>query len=104
MAGRVSKQKMSQSSAIAATSKGEQVSPEGAQEGHREHLPSNSHQTAATPDSEPRGNSGGENTGAWPQTAGLHITGTVSLRTGLCIIHAQKSAKFLSWKCLVFCY
>ena len=39
---------MSQSSAIVATSDGEPVSPEGTQEGEEEYLPSSSHQTAAT--------------------------------------------------------
>ena len=47
----ISKQKMSQSSEIAATI-GELVSTEGTQEGE-EYLPSNSHQTAATPHGEP---------------------------------------------------
>ena len=49
----VSKQRMSQSSAIAATSNGELVSPEGTQEGNKEYLPPSSHQTAATPYAEP---------------------------------------------------
>ena len=42
------RQRMSQSSVTAATSKVEQVSPESSQEGNKEHLPSSSHQTAAT--------------------------------------------------------
>lgn len=41
-------------------------SPEGTQEGNGEHLPSGSRQTAATPDGEPRGNSGRGDTGYWP--------------------------------------
>jgi len=49
---------MSQSSAIAMTANSELVSPEGAQEGNKEYLPSSNHQTAATPHGEPRGNSG----------------------------------------------
>ena len=44
---------MSQSSVIAATAKGELVSPEGTQEGNKECLSSSSHQIAATPDGEP---------------------------------------------------
>ena len=69
----ISKQRMSQSSAIAATSDGALVSPEGTQEGNEEYLPSSSHQTAATPYTEPWGNSGCENTGYWPQRAEVHI-------------------------------
>ena len=42
---------MCQSSVPAATSKGEQVNPEGSQKGNKEYLPSSSHQTAATPNS-----------------------------------------------------
>ena len=45
---------MSQSYANAATSKSEQVSPEGTQEGNKEYLPSNSRQTAATSNSKPQ--------------------------------------------------
>ena len=48
----ISKQRMSQSSAIVATVDGELVSPEGTQEGNKEYLPSSS-QTAATPHGEP---------------------------------------------------
>ena len=44
---------MSQLSGIVATSKGELVSPEGAREGNKEHLPSSSPQTEATPHGEP---------------------------------------------------
>ena len=43
---------MSQSSAIAALQR-KPVSPEETQEGNKEHLPSSSHQTAATPYGEP---------------------------------------------------
>ena len=43
------KQRMSQSSASAATYNDEPVSPEGTQEGNKKYLPSNSHWTAATP-------------------------------------------------------
>ena len=48
----ISKQKMSQSSVIAATTNGELVSPEETQEG-KEYLPSSSPQTEATPQGEP---------------------------------------------------
>ena len=48
----ISKQSMSQSSATAATAEGEQVSPEGTQEG-KEYLPFSSPQTTATPHGEP---------------------------------------------------
>ena len=48
----ISKQRMSQSSAVTTTASGELVSPEGTQEG-KEYLPSSSHQTAATPCGEP---------------------------------------------------
>ena len=61
----ISKQRMSQSPAITATTEGE---PEETQEGN-EYLSSSSHQTAATPHSEPRGNSGCENRGYWAQIA-----------------------------------
>ena len=61
----ISKQRMSQTPAITATTEGE---PEETQEGN-EYLPSSSHQTAATPHSEPRGNSGCENRGYWPKIA-----------------------------------
>ena len=44
---------MSQSSLSAATSKVEPVGAEGTQEGNKEHLPSSSPQTAATPSSDP---------------------------------------------------
>ena len=57
---------MSQSLAIASTSNGEQVNTEGSQEGNKEYLPSSSHQTTATPNSEP---TGCENTGYRPQIA-----------------------------------
>ena len=63
----ISKQRMSQSSAIATTANSELVSPEGTQEGNKEYLPYSNHQTAATPHGEPRGNSGWENTGYWPR-------------------------------------
>ena len=58
----ISEPRMSQSLAIAATTDGELVSPEGTQEG-REYLPSSRHQAVATPHNEPGGNSGCENTG-----------------------------------------
>lgn len=47
------KQKMSQSSVSAATSKVEQVNPEETQEENKEYLLSSSHKTAATPKSKP---------------------------------------------------
>ena len=47
----ISKQKMSQSSTIAATLDGELVSPKEA--GRKEYLPSSSHQTVDPPDGEP---------------------------------------------------
>ena len=64
----VSKQRMSPSChqrlqppwVIAATLEGEPLSPEGTQEGRKDYLPSSSHQTAATPQGEPQGGSGGE--------------------------------------------
>ena len=62
---------MPQSSAIAATTDGELVSPEGTQEGKNAcHLAPI--KLAFTPHSEPRGNSGCEEknkTGNWPQIA-----------------------------------
>ena len=54
----ISKQKMSQSSTIAATLDGDPVSPKGA--GRKEYLPSSSHQTVAPPDGEPWGDSYGK--------------------------------------------
>ena len=55
------KQRMSQSSVSAATSKSEPVSSKGAREGNKECLPSSSHKTAANPNSKPWGTSGSEN-------------------------------------------
>ena len=50
----VCKQRMSQSSEISATAaNGEQVSPEGIQEGNKKYLPSSWYQTVATPYGEP---------------------------------------------------
>ena len=72
----ISEQRMSQSSAIAATAEGELVSPEGTQK-RKEYLPSSSPQTAATPCGEPCGNSGCENTGHWPQRAEVPIKGGI---------------------------
>ena len=76
---------MLQASATAATSQGEQVSPEGTQEGNKENLPASSQQPAATADGEPRGNSGCANTGFWPQTAELLIKGVTSVSPHLCV-------------------
>lgn len=55
---RISKQKMSQSSTIAATLDGELVSAKEA--GRKEYLLSSSHQTVAPPDGEPWGDSYGK--------------------------------------------
>lgn len=62
----LSKQGCAQSRAIAATAAGEQMSPEGAQEGKNTCLPSGSHQAAATPCGEKLG---AGKTGARPQRA-----------------------------------
>ena len=69
----ISVNKRRQLSPFASTSKGKQVSLKGTQEGKKEYLLSSSHQTAATPKGEHRGNSGCENTGYWPQTAEVHL-------------------------------
>ena len=72
------KQRISQLSVSVETSKGELVRLEGTQEGNKKYLPFSSHQTAATPTSEPWGNSGCENIGYWPQIAEVHINGKIS--------------------------
>ena len=80
---------MAQLSAITAIADGELVSPEGT--GRKEHLPSSSHQTAATPYSESQGSSGCENTGYWPQIAKMHIEGMISVGPDSCIFpHTEK--------------
>ena len=54
----ISEQRMSQSSVIIVTTDGELMNSVGTQEGNKNYLPSNSHQTAAaTPSSKPWGNS-----------------------------------------------
>ena len=67
---RISKQRMSQPSVIAANL---MVSPEGTRDGNKECLQSSSHQTAATPSSAAWRNSGWENTGYWPQIAEVYV-------------------------------
>ena len=50
----------------------------------RDHLPSGILQTAATPHSEPLGNSGCENTRFWPQRAEIEIKGMISVSLDAC--------------------
>ena len=69
---------MLQSSESAAISKGEPVNPEETQERNKEHLPSSSHQTAATAKGVHSQEIGCENTGYWPQIVGMHIKGMIS--------------------------
>ena len=71
---------------MAATSLGEPVIPEGTQEGNKDYLTSSSHQAAATPEAELRGNSGCEITGYWPQIAEVHIRGMISVNPDSCIL------------------
>ena len=80
----ISKQMMPQSAAIAATTDGELVSPEGTQEGKNAcHLAPI--KLAFTPHSEPQGNSGCENTGYRFQIAQAHIKGMISVHPDSCI-------------------
>ena len=94
-----SKQRMSQSSAIAALQY-EPVSPEDTQE--EEYLLSSSHQTASTLYSEPRGNSGCESTGYWPQIAEVPMKGMISASPDSCISPYIEKTKFLNLGNLVF--
>ena len=64
---------------------GQQVGEPRGNSARKEHLPSSSHQTAATPYGEPRGNSGCENSGCWPQTAEVPIKGMISGGPDSCI-------------------
>ena len=73
---------MSQSSAILVL-QCELVSPEGTQEG--EHLESDSHWTAATPSSKPRGAQVVKTTGQWAQRAETHMKRMISGSPGSCI-------------------
>ena len=83
IARHISKQKISQPSAMAAIPL--LVSPEGTQEGNK-YLPSSSHQTAATCKGEAWGNSGFESTGYWPQTAEVQIKGMLSMSPYSCTL------------------
>ena len=95
-----SKQRMSQSSAIAAL-QSEPVSPEDTQE-EEEYLLSSSHQTATTLYSEPRGNSGCESTGYRPQIAEMPMKGMISASPDSCISPHIEKTKFLNLGNLVF--
>ena len=93
------KQKISQSSAIAAL-QWEPVSPEGTQ-GQGVYLLSSSHQPGATTSDKPWGTQKGR-TGYWPQIAEMYIKRMISLHLDFCNFPTQKSAKFFNLGYLVF--
>ena len=65
---------------------------------------SSSHQTAATPYSEPWGNSGCENTGYWLQIAEVLIIGMISLSPDSCIFSCTEKCWILFERRNTFLY